>query len=246
MPDPVRQFLPDRPKPKPWEQAILGMVKAGGETAKGISGMVSMAADAKIKEADDYDAGKSPQPEHYTPITERYKDEPWYKRIPKQVNDAMNMSANDPEVAAQVRHNSGAWASSSREIYKTIKQRADKEHTDAHSTMQKIEPQLGEVGKVTNFAANLVPGQRLLDITNGIGSAKSLSGGVVPALATIATRKLQKAGNLVRNAAQQAISNFVPDRPRPPQADATTPTAAQTPPDYFKPRKPAAIIGARN
>lgn len=217
MPD-YSQFRPDRPKkPAAWEQAMLGVVHAGGETAKGTAGLVSMAMDSKLKEADAYDAGKSPPPANYTPITERYKDEPWYKRIPKQVNDVMHMSSTSPEVVAQAKHNSGAWASAGRKTLEEVKQRADKEYTDAEHTMKYIEPHLGTVGKVTNFATNLVPGQRALDIPNAIGASKSVSGAVVPAAANFATRKLKKAGDLVRNSVQQAIQQFVPDRPKPPE-----------------------------
>lgn len=223
MPEPIMptvpEFRPDRPKKThPLEQSILGIVKAGGQTVKGVSGIVSMAANAKLKEADDFDAGKLPLPKGYTPVSERYKDEPWYKRVGKQIRDGFNMSPTDPNVLAMVKRNSGAQASAARQTLQSVKDRADKEYDDAENHIEKeIDPRLGAVGNATNFAANLVPGQRALDIPNAIGASKSVSGAVVPAAANFATRKLKKAGDLVRNSVQQAIQQFVPDRPKPPE-----------------------------
>ena len=193
------------PKTHPVNQAVLGVVNAGGNVVKGVAGLVSMAADSKLKEAADFDAGKSPAPENYTPIAERYKTDPWYKRIPKQVNDAMHMSTSNPQVKQQVKHNSGSWASAAKEPLKAIKQRADKEYADAIKTQSDLKPRLGIVGEATSFASSLIPGVRAMDIPLAIGAEKGLKGGIIPAIAMAATRKMP-GGALAKNAAQQAIS----------------------------------------
>lgn len=252
------------------EQLALGVVKTGGGIAKGMAGLSSMAASAKLREADAFDAGKLPAPANYTPISERYKTDPWYKRIPKQVNDAMHMSTSNPQVKQQVKHNSGSWASAVRPMLNSVVKTADKEHSAAGKTLSQIEPNLGAVGHTAAFVSGLTPGARALDIPMAIGQAKNLSGGVIPSIAAFATRNIPVP--LVRNAAQQAVSQLAtpsavapgqfsqivapgntmiqsltpPTNPPAPQAVAPTlkkPLPGKTPSFRYNP--PAGIAGAR-
>lgn len=52
------RVTPKKSNAKPWEQALLGVVSAGGGIAKGASGLVGMAADGLTKKADEHDSGK--------------------------------------------------------------------------------------------------------------------------------------------------------------------------------------------
>lgn len=217
------------------ERAILGVVKTGGEIAKGTAGLVSMATQ---KSADDFRTGKTP-PSSFVPIGDRYKTDPWYKRIPKQIGDALTLKRSDPEVQKHLLRTHGAWSNA-------VNTAANDEHSGADKSLKKIEPQLGTAGKVTNFASNLIPGVRALDIPFAIGEAKSIKGGIVPAIAAAATKKLP--GDLTRNAVQQAIGDvapkFSPNKP-PPSKNTEAAPATDNTPDYFKLRKPAGITGAR-
>jgi len=193
-------------KPSIPEQALLGVVHTGGKIAKGAAGLVSMAANAKIKEADDYETGKT---EHssFVPIADRYKEDPWYKRIPKQISDGLAINPRAPEVQKYVKETSGRWASAGKNTLQKIKSAADNLHTEAGATNAAIEPQMGNAGKTTAFASSLIPGVRALDIPMGVGEAKSISGGIIPSLANAVTRKVP-GGDLVKNAAQQAVGKM--------------------------------------
>jgi len=193
-------------KPSTPEQALLGVVHTGGNIAKGAAGLVSMAANAKIKEADDYETGKT---EHssFVPIADRYKEDPWYKRIPKQISDGLAINPRAPEVQKYVKETSGRWASAGKNTLQKIKSAADNIHTEAGATNAAIEPQMGNAGKTTAFASSLIPGVRALDIPMGVGEAKSMSGGIIPSLANAVTRKVP-GGDLVKNAAQQAVGKM--------------------------------------
>jgi hypothetical protein len=186
-------------------QVALGIAKTGGDIAKGMAGLTSMVAKSKLREADDFDSGKTTPPKNYIPINERYKSDSWYKRIPKQINDALNMNPKDPEVIQQAKYNLGSWASAARPGLNSIAKRADKEYEDADKTQKKIEPKLGAAGKTAAFASSLIPGARALDIPMAIGAAKNASGGVIPALTAFATRKIP--GSLVRNVTQKAVDS---------------------------------------
>lgn len=188
----------------PLGQAALGVVSAGGGVVKGAAGLTSMAASAKLNEADAYDSGKLKS--NFVPIADRYKDDPWYKRIPKQVSDSMNLSTTSPDVTSHVKKTSGAWASSARPALERVKKRADFEYHDAEKTLRDIEPKLGGIGNTTRLASNLIPGVRALDIPLAVGEAKGAGGGVIPALATLATRKL-KIGTLGKSAVQQMVGD---------------------------------------
>jgi hypothetical protein len=185
-------------------QVALGVVKTGGGIVKGMAGLTSMAAKSKLREADDFEAGRTPRPKNFVPIHERHQTDPWYKRIPKQINDALNLSPKDPKVIQQAKHNLGSWASAAKPMLNSVAKRADKEYDAADKSLKKIEPDLGTAGKTAAFASSLIPGARALDIPMAIGAAKNVSGGVVPAVAAFATRKIPVP--LVRNATQEAIS----------------------------------------
>lgn len=185
------------------EQAVLGVVKTGGQIAHGTAGLVSMATQ---KSADDFRTGKTP-PSSFVPIGDRYKTDPWYKRIPKQVGDALTLNRSDPEVQKQFLRTQGAWSNA-------VNNAVNAEHSDADKSLKAIEPQLGTVGKVTNFASNLIPGARALDIPLAIGAAKNTAGGVIPALAAMATKKIPIPW--ARNTAQQALSQLATPTAAPP------------------------------
>ena len=192
--------------PNPVEQGILGVVHAGGKLVKGAAGLASMAADSKLREADAYDSGATPH-SSFVPIGERYKEDPWYKRIPKQVGDAMGISTANPEIQKHIKSQSGLWASEGRGTLNTIKNTADKEHSDATAYMDKIEPQLGVLGHAVSFATGIIPGVRALDIPAGIGEAKGLGGGIIPTLSNLVTRKIP-GSPMIKNAAQQAVGDM--------------------------------------
>lgn len=183
-------------KPKAWESAISGVVQTGGDIAKGTAGFVAMATQ---KSADALRAGNTPK-SSFVPITDRYKDEPWYKRIPKQVGDALTLNRSDPEVQKQFLRTHGEWSAA-------VNDTANKVYADATKTQSEIKPNLGNVGEATHFASSLIPGVRAMDVPLAIGAEKSLTGGAVPALAAAATRKFK--GGFVRSAAQQLIGNAV-------------------------------------
>lgn len=187
------------------EQLALGVVKTGGGIAKGMAGLASMAASAKLREADDFATGKT-KPSNFVPILERHKDDPWYKRIPKQIGAALNLSPSDPQVKQQFKHTAGAWANASRPMLNAIVNAADKEHSASEKTLSQIEPHLGAVGHTAAFVSGLTPGARALDIPMAIGQAKNVSGGVIPSISALATRKIPVP--LVRNAVQQPFSQF--------------------------------------
>ena len=189
------------------EQVALGVVKTGGGLVKGMAGLASMAASAKLREADDFASGKT-QPSTFVPILERHKNDPWYKRIPKQIGEALSLSPSDPQVKQQFKHTSGAWANAARPLLNSVVSTADKEHQASEKTLARIEPDLGAVGHTAAFASGMVPLVRALDIPMAVGGAKNVSGGVVPAIAAFATRKIPVP--LVRNAAQQAVNTLAP------------------------------------
>lgn len=181
-------------KPKTWERAVSGVVQTGGDIVKGTAGLVSMATQ---KSADDLRSGKTPK-SSFVPIGDRYKDEPWYKRVPKQIGDAMTLDHSNPEVQKHVKRTHGEWSAAANDV-------ANKEHADASKTQAEIKPNLGKVGEATQFASSLIPGVRAMDVPLSVGADKSLKGGAAPAVASALTRKFKN--GFVRNAAQQLIGN---------------------------------------
>jgi hypothetical protein len=133
----------------------------------------------------------------------------------KKINNALDPNPQDSEFFQKAKR----LASAAKPMLNSVAKRADKEYAAAEKTLAQVEPQLDSIGKTAAYASSLIPGPRALEIPMAIGAAKNVSGGVVPAVAAFATRKIPVP--LVRNAAQEAIN-----------------TAATPPPQATLPRKP--------
>jgi hypothetical protein len=190
-----KPFIPDSVA-----RGILGLVDNGARFYQGLMGAANMMTEAEIKAAEELLARRKAAGEPaFVPIAERYKGEPWYTQMGKQIRDAFSVTPNEvaPFIAEETLPAKKAVASfTDNEFNKTARLKA-----------KYLTPEiLGTEGQIVSKVAQLIPGQRALSPVLDAGESRSLPAGIPAAAATLL---IPGKGKLTREIYQEGLSDLI-------------------------------------
>lgn len=161
------------------EKGVLGVVDGAGRVVQGLSGSASMMSRDLLQKADEFK--KTPEKDRPVYVSERHKDEPWYKQIYHNVRDGL--SGNKEEHDRLATDFTSRRALENQAGLEKIAAGSDQIHNNARKTRERINPDLGDTGKTVSFATQLIPGVRAMDTVVSTGENKNIHDGVITAIA---------------------------------------------------------------
>jgi len=181
------------------EDAVLGVVSAGGNLVQGVSGLTAEAAKYSQKEA----AMPPDKSVKYVNPPTSLGD------IPRAVWETLNSSQGDGE--KRVVETSRNMHRGIAKPVAAVGRVAEREYADAKKSTGEVESNLGTTGKVVSAVADAGIGavNPALAVGMGVGKERSLKGGVIPAAAQLLT----KGSSLASKTASQ-VGEYVAQKAR--------------------------------